>query len=658
MALSRTSLSFGLMSVLGIALPRVAEIGASTPEQALPSLQVSRLVSDGMVLQRGVRVPIWGSAPPGSTVTVSFDGQDHAATATATGAWTVLLPSMPPGGPHAMRVHAGNEHIDVRDILVGDVWVASGQSNMEFTVAESQNAAQEIAAGNDTRIRQFKVPQSYSDQPSSELAGGSWAVADREHIPSFSAVAYFFARELRKSVDVPIGIINTSWGGSRIETWMSRSALRLSEQQWQALWNRELTSQRSAQDSLRARIGVLPTTDAGLVDGRALWADPALDESAWVSIEVPKLWEQAGYPGMDGIAWYRTTFTLSVDEAAKGVRLGLGTIDDSDISWVNGVEVGRTDRAYNRARVYEVQPSALRVGRNVIAVRVEDFTGGGGIYGDPSLLFVESGASRRSLGEPWKFRVGAASVNPDGQRINKMPTVVYNKMVHPLLPYPIKGVIWYQGESNADHLEDAEAYRALFADMIRSWRDAWKVGEFPFLWVQLPNYNHAVTAPSATSNWATMRASQNATLRLSNTGQAVVIDLGEADNIHPKNKRDVGVRLAAVARAVAYGQHVTHSGPVFRRSAVRGNQVTIEFDHADGLTTVAPGAPVEGFAIAGADRHFVWARAQLVGGKVVTWSDSVSRPVAVRYAWEDNPQHVNLVNAAGLPAAPFRTDTW
>lgn len=658
MALSRTSLSLGLMSVLGTALPRVADVSARTPERPMPSLHVSRLVSDGMVLQRGVRVPIWGLAPPGATVTVSFDGQDHAATATATGAWTVFLPSMPPGGPHAMRILAGSEHIDVRDILVGDVWVASGQSNMEFTVAASRNAEQEIAAGNDSRIRQFKVPQSYSDQPSSELAGGSWTVADREHIPGFSAVAYFFARELRKSVDVPIGIINTSWGGSRIETWMSRSAVRLSEQQWHEIWDRELAYQRSTEDSLRARIGVIPTTDAGLVDGRALWADPALDDSAWASIEVPKLWELAGYPGMDGIAWYRTTFTLSAEQAAKGLRLGLGTIDDSDISWVNGVEVGRTDRAYNRARVYEVSPSALRAGRNVLAVRVEDFTGGGGIYGDPSLLFIESGTDRRPFGGTWKFRVGAASVNPDGQRINKVSTLLYNKMVNPLLPYPIKGVIWYQGESNADHLEDAAEYRALFPDMIRSWRDAWNLGDFPFLWVQLPNYNHAVAAPSATSNWATMRESQSATLRLSKTGQAVVIDLGEADDIHPKNKRDVGVRLAAVARAVAYGQHVTHSGPVFRRSAVRGNRVTIEFDHANGLTTVVRGAPVGGFAIAGSDHHFVWAKAQLVGGRVVTWSDNVPRPMAVRYAWEDNPQQANLVNAAGLPAAPFRTDTW
>lgn len=654
----RMWLSLALMSVLGIALPRVADVSAATSQRPAANLRLSRLVGDGMVLQRGVRVPIWGWASPGTAVSVSFDGQDHTATATATGAWVATLPAMPPGGPHAMRVRAGDEQIDVRDIVVGDVWVASGQSNMALTVADTRDAANEIAAANDTRIRHFKVPQSYSGEPSSDLAGGNWTAADREHVSSFSAVAYFFARHLRKSVDVPIGIINTSWGGSRIEPWMSRSALHLSEQQWNEIWGQELAYQRSIQDSLRARIGELPTVDAGLVNGRAVWADPTLAESAWVSMEVPKLWEEAGYPGMDGVGWYRAIFTLSADEAARGVRLGLGTIDDSDISWVNGVEVGRTDRAYNRTRVYDVPASALRTGRNVIAVRVEDLGGGGGIYGDPALLFVESGGRRRPLGNAWKFRVGAASSSPDGQHVNKVPTVLYNKMVQPLVRYPIKGVIWYQGESNGDRLEDAVAYRALFADMIRSWRSAWKLGDFPFLWVQLPNYKAAATEPSATSNWAALRESQSAALGLPKTGQAVVIDLGEASDIHPKNKQDVGARLAAVGRVVAYGQHVAHSGPVFRRTEVHGDRVTIEFDHADGLTTRASGAPVGGFAIAGADRHFVWANAQLVGGHVVVWNDRVRRPVAVRYAWEDNPEQANLVNARGLPAAPFRTDAW
>lgn len=646
------------MTVVGTALLHAARVSAPAAEWPLASLHVSPLVSDGMVLQRQARVPIWGSAAPGTTVTVALDSHSRSTTANTSGDWKVYLPPMTAGGPHTIRIRAGTEQIDVNDVLVGDVWVASGQSNMEFEVANASDATPQIAAANDTRIRQFKVPQSYSNQPSAELAGGEWVPADREHVPNFSAVAYFFAQEIRRTVGVPIGIINTSWGGSRIEAWMSGPALRLSASQWQLAWDREVARQRNALDSLRARVGELPTVDAGLVDGRALWADSALDESRWTSIEVPKLWEDAGYADMDGIGWYRTTFALTAAEISKGVRLGLGTIDDSDISWVNGVRVGGTEQAYNRPRAYDVPQSALRVGRNVIAVRVEDTGGGGGIYGDPSLLYLEVGGVRRPLHDPWMFRVGVVTVKPDGQRINKVPTVLYNKMVQPLLPYPIKGVIWYQGESNADRLEDAAAYRALFADMITSWRGAWGLGDFPFLWVQLPNYMAPVAEPSPTSNWATLRESQTAALRLPRTGQAVVIDLGEAGDIHPKNKHDVGVRLAAIARTVAYGQPVANSGPAFRRFSVGGNRVTIEFQHAKGLRTRLPGGTIGGFAISGSDRHFVWAKAEIVGDKVVAWTDQVPRPVAVRYAWEDNPDHANLVNAAGLPATPFRTDAW
>jgi sialate O-acetylesterase len=658
MALSSSSLSLALMTVVGTALHHAARVSARVAERPPASLHVSPLVSDGMVLQRRARVPIWGSAAPGTTVVVALDQRNRSTTANASGVWEVFLPPMMAGGPHTIRIRAGTEQIDVNDVLVGDVWVASGQSNMEFTVANASDGAQQIATARDTRIRQFKVPNSFSSEPSSELAGGEWARADREHVSNFSAVAYFFAQELRRTSDVPIGIINTSWGGSRIEAWMSASALRLSGAQWKLAWERELARQRTALDSLRARIGELPTVDAGLVDGRALWADPALDESRWVSIAVPSLWEDAGYADMDGIGWYRTTFALTAEEIAKGVRLGLGTIDDSDISWVNGIQVGQTEGAYNRPRIYDVAPSALRLGRNVLAVRVEDTGGGGGIYGDPSLLYLEIGGVRRPLRDGWKFRVGVVTVKPDGQRINKVPTVLYNKMVQPLLPFPIKGVIWYQGESNADRLEDAAAYRALFADMITSWRGAWGVGDFPFLWVQLPNFMAPVAQPSPTSNWATLREAQTAALRLPRTGQAVVIDLGEAGDIHPKNKHDVGVRLAAIARAVAYGQAVANSGPAFRRFAIRGKRVTIEFQHAKGLRTRAAGETVGGFAISGSDRHFVWAKAEIVGDKIVAWSDQVARPVAVRYAWEDNPDHANLVNAAGLPAAPFRTDAW
>jgi sialate O-acetylesterase len=337
------------------------------------------------------------------------------------------------------------------------------------------------------------------------------------------------------------------------------------------------------------------------------------------------------------------------------VRLGLGMIDDSDVSWVNGHEVGRTDNAWNRARLYDVPPSALRAGRNVIAVRVQDFQGGGGIHGDPGLLFVESGGRKRPLAGTWTFRVGAVALDFEGQK-NQVPTLLYNKMIHPLLPYPIAGAIWYQGESNA-YPGAAMEYREQFAAMIADWRRRWGVGEFPFLWVQLANYMAPDSVP-AESDWAVLRESQGAVLRVPRTAQVIAIDLGEAGDIHPRNKQDVGARLALAARRVAYGEDIVHSGPVHRRHRVEGGRVVIEFDHAGGGLTSRRGAGPGGFAVAGSDRRFVRAEARIEGDRVVVWSDRVPHPVAVRYAWGDNPVMASLYNREGLPAAPFRTDTW
>jgi len=632
---------------------------AALPTSSAAQLRLSRLIGDRMVMQRDAAVPVWGWAAPGNEVVVTFDGTTHTARADTAGSWTVTLPAMPAGGPHAMSVAAAGERIQLRDILVGDVWVCSGQSNMEWTVADARNGAREIAAAHDRQIRHFKVPQSWAEQPEPTLAGGSWEVADPEHVGAFTAVGYFFARELRETVPVPIGLINTSWGGSRIEPWMSAGALQLDAAALERMMREERAHQRGVLDSLRARIGGLPERDAGLVNGAALWADPALDDASWATIAVPGAWEQAGYEGMDGVAWYRTTFDLTDEEARAGVRLGLGMVDDSDVSYVNGREVGRTENAWSKARVYTVPAASLRAGRNVVAVRVEDTGGGGGIQGGPELLYVEAGGRRRPLAGMWKLKVGAMQVRPDGQHINKVPTVLYNKMVHPLLPYPVKGAIWYQGESNADRYEDAVAYRPLFANMIRDWRRAWNVGDFPFLWVQLANYMAVDSQPAQRSAWAALRESQSAALALPNTAQAVAIDLGETGDIHPRNKQDVGQRLALAARKVAYGQNVVHSGPVHRRHEVKDGRVVIEFDHVGGgLVGEGERGAVRGFAIAGADRRFVWADAEVDGDRVVVWSDRVPDPVAVRYAWGNNPLHANLYNREGLPASPFRTDDW
>ncbi|MFW6205785.1 MAG: sialate O-acetylesterase, partial [Gemmatimonadota bacterium] len=608
------------------------------PGSAAAQLEMPPIIGDGMVVQRDAPVPVRGRAAPGSSVRLSFAGELHSATADADGEWVLVLPPRPAGGPYEMVISSEGERVTAHDVWVGDVWIASGQSNMEWPVADSRDAVREIAGANDPLIRHFRVPRSWSYRPEAVLAGGEWEVSDSAHVGDHSAVAYFFARSLRPHVDVPIGIINNSWGGARLEPYMSASALGLDGADAAAIREMERANEEALLDDLRRRIGGLPESDRGMSDGRPVWADPDLDVSDWEHIAVPGYWESAGYEGLNGVAWYRRTFELSVEEAAAPVRLGLGRIDDADITWVNGHEVGRMEQAWNRVRTYEVPPGTLRPGRNVLAVRVADTGGGGGILGDADLLYIETTAGRRSLVGEWRFRVGSVARDFEGDK-NQVPTLLYNHMVHPLVDYPIRGVIWYQGESNA-YPGDAYEYRDLFRTMIRSWRMAWGQDDLPFLWVQLASYMEPGDGTKP-SDWAVLRESQTAALSLPATGQAVAIDLGDADDIHPRNKQDVGRRLALAARAVAYGEDIVHSGPMYRSHRVLDDGVIeLDFDHVDGGLQARDG-PLGGFVVAGPDGRFVPARAVIEGPRVLVWSEAVAEPWAVRYAWADNPIGAN-----------------
>ena len=641
---------------------------------ATGELRLHRLFSDGVVLQRGARIPVWGWATPGTPVTVRLGRRTARATANASGRWSASLPAMTAGGPHTLSVDAGGRKLTVANVLVGDVWVASGQSNMEWRLADATGGREAAASASDSLLREFKVPISWADRPAADLTGGSWAPANRQHAGAMSAVAYFFARELRETQRVPIGIVNASWGGSAIETWLSAGAQKLAPD----AGGRALAAERGRLDSLRAslvaRFGDL-RRDPGASDGAAPWAAATLDTAGWASLRAPGLWESQGYDGVDGVAWYRTTVNLSADQAAQGARLALGAIDDDDVTWVNGVEVGRTS-GYNQPRRYAVPATALRAGPNVIAVRVADHGGGGGLHGSADSLRFEIGdGTVRPLSGDWRFRLAELGLQMDGQRTNKVPVITYNQMVHPLLGFPITGVIWYQGESNANNDEQARAYRDQLRTLVTSWRREWKGSSptFPFLWVQLPNFGQVERTPSATGgSWAVHREATTAALSLPGTGQAVTIDVGDPNDIHPRDKAPVGHRLALLARKVAYGENVRAVGPTYRSHTVSGNRVTVRFDNVGTGLVVrgsiggvggaqAGGAPVgnarTGFAIAGADRRWVWANARIERDRVVVWSDEVPDPVAVRYAWQGNPP-ANLFDSDGLPAAPFRTDAW
>lgn len=617
------------------------------------AVELPRLFADGMVVQRDRPVQVWGQAAPHARITASFAGSQATSQADEQGRWVLELPAQTAGGPHVMRIDDGKQPRVLHDVLVGDVWLASGQSNMEWPIAQSADPDVEIARATDPQIRHFKIPKSWAGTPQAQLAGGEWVASSPQVAGKFSAVAHFFARELRKVTGVPIGIIDSTWGGSRIEAWMDAPSQGLDEQALAAQAEKLLADDEHALARTRqnlARWPGLPVDDAG-------WQAPGLGSSAWTSIQVPSLWEAAGWNGMDGVAWYRATFTLSADEVASGVTLGVGRIDDSDITWVNGVQVGETRMQYNLPRRYTVPASALRAGINHVAVRVSDFGGGGGIHGASAEVFVQpQGGKARAL-EDWSFRPADVTVALVDDK-NQHPTLLYNAMIHPLQPYAVRGVIWYQGESNANTLADALTYRTQFPAMIEQWRRQWQAPELPFLWVQLANFSSGVDQGDQ-SPWAVLRESQSATLSLPATAQVVTIDIGNPADIHPLNKQDVGKRLALAARHVAYGESVIHQGPVFSGMHSEHGLALLSFNVGDGaLAARGGGEELRGFELAGSDGVFHPADATISGDKVVVHGKSVPIPVAVRYGWSDNPADADLINAAGLPASPFRTDAW
>jgi len=630
-----------------------AAAGLALPAIAAPRLPL--LFADGAVLQRGQPIPVWGWASPGAKIAVSLDGHAASATADAQGQWQARLPAHAAGGPYVLQVQGDGATLQVADVLVGDVWLASGQSNMEFPLLKSDGGPAAVAAASDAKIRHFKVPKSWSAQPEQALAGGSWKPADPANAGEFSAVAYYFAQDLRASTGVPIGIIDSTWGGSAIEAWMDAASQGVDAaalaRQGDEIRRRDEAALAGTKDKLaRYRLPAGQSSED--------WNKPGYDDSGWDSIPVPANWESVGYAGMDGVAWYRTSFILSAAEAKRGVTLGVARIDDTDTTFVNGVQVGHIENSYDTLRAYPVPSSALRAGRNVVAVKVLDTGGGGGIHGEAENLYVQpAGGARRPFDGAWKFRPESGTVSGIDDK-NQQPTLLYNAMIHPLQRYPVRGVIWYQGETNAKLANNAALkYHEQFVTMIDSWRADRGQPELPFLWVQLANFDDH-SDQGDTSPWALLRESQSKALSLPATGQAVIIDIGNPADIHPTNKHDVGRRLALAARHVAYGESLVHSGPVFIGADFADGMATLRFDLGGSVLAVRGGGEPGGFALAGADRKFHPAQARIEGDHIVVHSDAVPQPVAVRYAWQGSPDAANLVNREQLPASPFRSDSW
>ena len=639
-------------------LPLLAGCLLSGPLQA--EVRLPRLVADGMVLQRNTPLKIWGWADPGEKVTLHFRQKRYSATADAEGNWQVALPQQAAGGPYKMEIR-GENHIRLDDILIGDVWLCSGQSNMEYPLGRIMPPYGEpLHLQGNPLIRQFLVPQHYDfNTPQKDLDDGSWKTAVRDNLPEFSAAAYFFASETFRREAVPIGLINASLGGSPAESWLSESALKKFPQHYaelQRFKDAALIERIQQQDQSRIQAWYHTADKRDRGNAEYPWSSAQLQTGDWQQMTVPGYWADTAVGELQGVVWFRRAFNVPEELAGKAAILALGRIVDADTTYINGVKVGNTTYLYPRRR-YTVPAGLLQAGENTIAIRITNERGRGGFVADkPYRITFAAPDEQRSidLRGDWQFKVGAKMEPLASQTfIRWKPTGLYNSMIHPLENYAIKGAIWYQGESNVGR---AEEYRQLFPAMIRDWRNR-RGNDFPFVYLQLANFLASSEQPGD-SDWARLREAQASALTLPATAMATAIDIGEWNDIHPLNKREAGRRLALAAQTVAYDNAaVVGSGPQFKSMVIDGDRVTLKFDHtASGL--VARGGQLQRFAIAGEDRHFYWASARIEGNRVILHSDRVPKPVAVRYAWADNPSGANLYNSAGLPAAPFRTDSW
>ena len=626
----------------------------SSSVSVLGQVVLPRLISDGMVLQRNAETKIWGWASEEEPVSISFQNKKYETTADNNGNWSLILNDLEPGGPFDLIIK-GKNRLHLQNVYVGDVWLASGQSNMEISMARAAPLyGDEIATASNEAIRYFEVPKDYNfKKAANDLPGGTWKPVNSNTIEDFSAVAYFFAKNLYNDYEVPVGLINSSLGGSPAEAWLSEEALKKFPEHYRE-------AQRFMSDSLVQAIlkndrqrnqewySQLEQKDPGAAKD---WKNN--DFKTWQTMRIPGYWADTESGFENGSVWFKKDIHLPEDWSPHPVKLLLGRIVDADSVFVNGHFVGNTTYQYPPRR-YTIPAGVLKKGKNTITVKVINSSGRGGFVPDKPYKIVD-GYKEIDLTGEWRYKTGAAMLPLEPQTfVRWKPLGLYNAMIHPLTNYSIKGVIWYQGESNTD---DPEEYSRLFPALITNWRDKWDRPYLPFLFVQLANFMETKEEP-ADSNWARLREAQSQTLTLPKTGMAVTIDVGEWNDIHPLNKKAVGDRLARAAKNVAYDEEIIPGGPLFDSLVKKGDSIVISFDNV-GKGLIAKGdGNLRHFAIAGKNRKFVWAKAEIRDNKVVVYSPKVEDPVTVRYAWADNPEGANLYNNEGLPAAPFRTDDW
>lgn len=641
-------------------------------------IKLPSFFGDNMVLQRNKEVKIWGWSDKYEQLSLQFNGQHHTTIASSDGNWTFTLDPMEALSTPQDMIIQGKNKVVIKNILIGDVWLSGGQSNMEWAVANAHNADDEIKNANYPEIRLLIVPENISFQPVNDIKPTEWKAAIGENIKWFSAVGYFFGKHIHKNQDIPVGLIHSNRGGSRVETWTSAERLTPFEYTHEAIelmrtldmsfyefrsgWDREIEEWVDKN---------YPISDIGMEQE---WYSLNYDFKNWKNIYVPsRIEEQKDLEEFNGIIWYKKTFVLPKNLKNKDLFFRPGFINDMDETWFNGKKIGET---YNLTpwRSYKIPAELINYeGENTITVRVFNAKNEGGLT-EPTPRKINISTERWSitsddleLAGSWKFKTTHQLSNPVESPIpvkpdpNDFPSSLYNGMLHPLIPFAIKGVIWYQGESNTKSYDDAIGYKEVFLNLINNWRADWNY-DFEFYFVQLANYlsNPSRCTIPCERIWPYLRESQLKALNLPNTGMAVTIDAGNPYDIHPRDKQTVGYRLGLIAEAKAYeDESVVYSGPIYKSHQISGKKIIIEFEHTgSGLEVNNRYGYLKGFQIAGEDKVFHWAKAYLENDRVIVFSKKVDAPVAVRYAWEDNPEDANLYNKERLPATPFRTDNW
>ena len=618
----------------------------------------AKIFSDNMVLQREVAIPVWGTAGPGEQIILQLGSSEEKTIAQSDGRWMVNLPQLSAGGPYILKIEGSTEKIEFKNVLIGDVWFASGQSNMEHPMkgwefvphSAIDRYEKEIADSNYPEIRLFSAPIYPSPVEQKDLPGGKWEIAGPESVAGFSSTAWFFGKELFLKLKVPIGIIHSSWGGTSIQTWMSRESLesfkssvkipvlpvKFELKEWT-----EKVKESLEQNSIRRNQISYPV--AGLPEKIG---KPDFDDSSWKSVDPL---DESSHFG--NIAWFRKKIAVPDLISSKELELSLGFPGRQSQVFFNGTELGYF--SYPRPVKIEIPGKLVHSGENILSVRLAQPWGETQFFGKKELFYLANSnhSFYCNIGDGWKSNDQIESIIPLAGSYQNNPAFLFNGMVAPVIPYGIKGFIWYQGESDAGQ---PRLYEKMFQQLIVDWRKRWNQGDLPFLFIQTSNIEQSHEFDKKSDSWCLLREAQQKALALPNTGMAVSLDMGNPYDVHPKNKQDFGHRLALQAYKVAYRQNVIADGPVYQSYQVKGDTVVVYLKVGKGRLKTENKNTLHSFEISGCNGIFHDAKALLKHNLIYVYSENVKSPVAVRYAWSNNPECC-LFSATGLPLAPFRT---